>query len=95
MAMVILRPSLSRKVTGWVFLTLGLLGLVLPFLQGFLFLAVGLFVLRDQHVWAARRWDWVRHRWPQHVARVEELDAGFRRRMAGAAERVRRLFIRA
>ncbi|MBB5691322.1 hypothetical protein GXW77_13475 [Roseomonas alkaliterrae] len=93
--MVILRPSLPRKVTGWAFLALGVLGLVLPFLQGFLFLAVGVFVLRDQHVWAARRWSWVQGRWPQHVARIEEIEASAFRRLAAARERMRRLFIRA
>ena len=55
-AMIILRPSISRKVSGWCLLVLGVLGMVLPFLQGFLFLVLGVFVLRDQHIWAARRW---------------------------------------
>jgi hypothetical protein len=94
-AMVILRPSLTRKATGWSLLVLGVLGLVLPFLQGFLFLALGVFVLRDQHIWAARRWGWVAGRWPQHVAKVEEMEASLGRRLAGARERIRRLFIRA
>ena len=93
--MVILRPSLPRKVLGWSLLSVGVLGLVLPFLQGFLFMALGVFVLRDQHIWAARRWGWVQARWPQHVARVEEMDARLSRRLAGAAERVRRLVSRA
>ena len=93
--MVILRPSLSRKVSGWSLLVLGVLGLVLPFLQGFLFLALGVFVLRDQHIWAARRWSWVQGRWPQHVAKIEEMEASLGRRMAGATERMRRLFSRA
>ena len=92
--MVILRPSLPRKVTGWSLLVLGVLGLVLPFLQGFLFLALGVFVLRDQHIWAARRGGWVEGRWPQHVSRIEETEASLCRRCAGAAERVRRLFSR-
>jgi uncharacterized membrane protein YbaN (DUF454 family) len=92
--MVILRPSLSRKLTGWSLLVLGVLGLVLPFLQGFLFLALGVFILRDQHVWAAQRWSWVQDRWPQHVAKVEEAEASLGRRLAGAAERLRRLFRR-
>lgn len=93
--MVILRPSLPRKLMGWSLLLLGVLGLVLPFLQGFLFLALGVFVLRDQHIWAARRWGWVQGRWPQHVLRVEEMEASLSRRLGGAAERVRRLFSRA
>ena len=35
--MVVLRPSAARKATGWSLLGLGVLGCVLPFLQGFLF----------------------------------------------------------
>ncbi|MBR0652151.1 hypothetical protein GXW78_21020 [Roseomonas terrae] len=92
--MVILRPSRSRKLTGWCCLGLGAAGLVLPFLQGFLFLALGVFVLRDQHIWAARRWGWVEGRWPHHVSRIEAMEASFGRRCAGAAERMRRLFNR-
>ncbi|WP_188965970.1 PGPGW domain-containing protein [Neoroseomonas lacus] len=92
--MVILRPSLSRKTFGWSLLTIGALGLVLPFLQGFLFLAMGVFVLRDQHIWAARRWGWVAGRWPQQVTRIEEMEASLGRRLAGARERVWRLFSR-
>ncbi len=93
--MVILRPSISRKAAGWALLVLGVLGLVLPFLQGFLFLALGVFILRDQHIWAARRWGWVAGRWPQHVAKVEAMEGSLIRRLAGARERVRRLFRRA
>lgn len=92
--MVILRPSFSRKATGWLLLALGVLGLVLPFLQGFLFLALGVFVLRDQHIWAARRWGWVARRWPGQVSRIEAAEASLGRRFAGAADRVRRLFSR-
>ena len=72
--MIILRPSFSRKIMGWALLVLGVLGLVLPFLQGFLFLAFGVFVLRDQHIWAARRWAWVAGRWPQMVGRLEAME---------------------
>lgn len=68
-----------------------LLGLVLPFLQGFLFLALGVFVLRDQHIWAARRWGLSAGPLPQHVGRVEEMEASFGRRLGGRG-RARRLF---
>ncbi len=38
-----------RLVLGWLFLVLGVLGLFLPFLQGLLFLAIGV-VLLSRHV---------------------------------------------
>jgi uncharacterized membrane protein YbaN (DUF454 family) len=87
--MVILRPSFHRKAMGWAMLVLGVLGLVLPFLQGFLFLALGVFVLRDQHVWAARRWAWVAGRWPQMVGKLEAMEISMAARLKGLAARLR------
>ncbi|MCA3324955.1 MAG: hypothetical protein INF79_09825 [Roseomonas sp.] len=87
--MVILRPSPSRKIMGWAMLALGVLGLVLPFLQGFLFLAFGVFVLRDQHIWAARRWAWVAGRWPEMVSKLEAMETSMAARMRHLANRVR------
>ncbi len=69
------RPSLKRKVAGFALLFLGAIGTVLPILQGFLFIALGLFVLRDQYAWAHRGMDWLRRRWPRQVQGVEALEA--------------------
>ncbi|MFM8613732.1 MAG: PGPGW domain-containing protein [Alphaproteobacteria bacterium] len=87
--MVILRPSLPRKIMGWAMLALGVLGLVLPFLQGFLFLAYGVFTLRDQHIWAARRWAWVAGRWPEMVGKLEAMELRMLMRMRHFAARLR------
>lgn len=87
--MVILRPSLPRKIMGWAMLALGVLGLVLPFLQGFLFLAYGVFTLRDQHIWAARRWAWVAGRWPEMVGKLEVMELRMLMRMRHLAMRFR------
>ena len=77
------RPSLKRKVAGFSLLFLGAIGTVLPILQGFLFIALGLFVLRDQYAWAHRGMDWLRRRWPRQVQGVEATEermiAWFRR----------------
>lgn len=66
---------MKRKVAGWSLLGLGVIGTVLPFLQGFLFLALGMFVLRHQYFWAHRGMGWIASRWPSTVARVEEMEA--------------------
>jgi hypothetical protein len=69
------RPSLKRKIAGISLLFLGALGTVLPVLQGFLFIALGLFVLRHQYGWAHRGMEWLRHRWPRQVDGVEATEA--------------------
>ncbi|MFM7415148.1 MAG: PGPGW domain-containing protein [Alphaproteobacteria bacterium] len=89
LSVVILRPSLPRKIMGWAMLALGVLGLVLPFLQGFLFLAYGVFTLRDQHIWAARRWAWVAGRWPEMVGKLEAMELRMLMRMRHFAARFR------
>jgi uncharacterized protein len=44
--------SIALQVTGYVFLVLGVLGLFLPFLQGILFILIGLLILAKHAAWA-------------------------------------------
>jgi uncharacterized protein len=69
------QPSLARKVAGFSLIGLGLLGTVLPILQGVLFIALGLFVLRDQYPWARRVTARLHRRWPRQVEGVEAMEA--------------------
>jgi hypothetical protein len=92
------RPSIRRKAAGISLLGLGAVGLVLPFLQGFLFLALGTFVLRHQYFWAHRGMGWIEMRWPETVAQVERLETrmitGATTRTLAIRERIGRLFAR-
>lgn len=84
-------PSWQRKVAGLGLLGLGFAGLVLPILQGVLFLALGLFVLRDQYPWARRHMAKLESRWPKQVAQVGAMEGriiGWGQRQG---ERLRRL----
>ncbi|MCI0754396.1 PGPGW domain-containing protein [Teichococcus vastitatis] len=69
------RPSWKRKLLGISLLVLGVLGLVLPILQGGLFLLLGVFVLRDQYDWSRRCLAWCHARWPSQVNKLDGLEA--------------------
>lgn len=88
-AMMEFRPSMKRKAAGWGLLGLGVVGVVLPFLQGFVFLALGMFVLRHQYFWAHRGMGWIEHRWPSTVARVEEMETRLLLRVRAQTARLR------
>ena len=51
-------------IAGWTFIVLGIAGLFLPFLQGILFLAVGLIILSNHYAFAQRWLDTLKHRYP-------------------------------
>lgn len=59
-------------VIGWGFILLGIIGLVLPILQGFLFILVGLFVLSSVSPWAERLLHKLRKRFPKTSKMFDE-----------------------
>lgn len=59
-------------VIGWGFILLGILGLVLPILQGFLFILVGLFILSSVSPWAERLLHKLRKRFPKTSKMFDE-----------------------
>lgn len=52
-------------VAGWVFIVLGVIGLFLPFMQGILFIMIGLTILSSEYVWAHHLLTKVRARFPR------------------------------
>ncbi len=65
---VAMTPQTKRiliLVVGWGFILLGIVGLVLPFLQGVLFIFVGLIILSWEYGWARRLLDKLRTRFPK------------------------------
>nr|MCU0945580.1 hypothetical protein [Rubritepida sp.] len=39
---------------------------------GFLFLAVGLYILREEYPWAQRTIDWMRRKFPRYTAQMDQ-----------------------
>lgn len=56
---------LLKLSAGWFFIILGILGLFLPFLQGILFLLIGLFILAQELPWAARLLEKLKTKFPK------------------------------
>jgi uncharacterized membrane protein YbaN (DUF454 family) len=92
--MVILRPSLARKLIGFVGMIVGIAGLVLPLIPGLLFIAASLWVLRDQYVWAARGVARIEARWPQAIPAIEAREQALLDWFARRAAPIRRVFWR-
>jgi uncharacterized membrane protein YbaN (DUF454 family) len=62
---------LGILVSGWLFVVLGVAGLVLPILQGVLFLFIGFYLLSLELPWAKRLMNRFAARHPTYAARLE------------------------
>ncbi len=85
---------MSRIVTlvlGYAFLAFGVVGLVLPILQGVLFIVIGLLLLSREAPWARRALDRLRSRYPRLGGVIDRSDAWITRRARLARVRVGRL----
>jgi uncharacterized membrane protein YbaN (DUF454 family) len=58
-------------IIGWFFIALGILGLFLPFLQGILFILIGLAILSSRSEIIKRFLKHLEERYPQHYERIE------------------------
>lgn len=62
-------------IAGWGFVGLGVLGLFLPFLQGVLFLLIGISILSLKYAWARRLLQNLRERFPALSKRLDAANA--------------------
>ncbi|HYF10053.1 MAG TPA: PGPGW domain-containing protein [Candidatus Paceibacterota bacterium] len=77
-----LNPTHKRvllDVLGWLFLAVGFLGLLLPFLQGILFLAIGAYLLSLHSPWFHEKLVRLKGRFPRIVGPLERFDTFVRR----------------
>jgi hypothetical protein len=63
------------QALGYFFLALGVLGMFLPILQGFVFLAVGLIILARHAPWAERLLDYLRQKSPRLDRAIAKAEA--------------------
>ncbi len=73
--MVDLRPSFKRKLVGWGLIAFGVLGIILPFLHGMIFLLLGVFMMREQYLWANRALVPLQRRFPGMMGKMDGLEA--------------------
>ena len=69
--------SVVGQLFGWIFLAAGIAGLFLPFLQGILFILIGLMILSCQYQWAHKILVKVKKRFPK----IAEQSDGFLQKM--------------
>lgn len=76
-----LKPHHKRIVVdslGWIFILLGLVGLVLPFLQGILFVMLGFYLLSLHSLWFHQKLHDFKVRFPRLGSHIESLDTKVR-----------------
>jgi hypothetical protein len=76
-----MKTALKRvgiQVIGWLFVILGIAGLFLPFLQGFLFLFIGLLILSSEYVWAHNLVERMKQRFPRIGRHLDNASARWR-----------------
>lgn len=59
-----------RHVAGWTLILLGLVGLVVPIMPGFLFILPGLGLIAPEILWAKRALDWGKGKMARTKART-------------------------
>ena len=58
-------------IIGWLFIVMGILGLFLPFLQGILFIMIGLAILSSRSEMIKRFLKHLEERYPRHHEKME------------------------
>ncbi len=70
-----MNPKVTRILTwviGCIFILLGIAGLFLPFLQGILFLLIGLYLLSRESPWAKELLNKIKDRYPRMARKLDE-----------------------
>ncbi len=71
--------ELGLLIAGWTFVFVGILGLFLPFLQGILFILIGLVILSSRSKTIQRLLRYLEEHYPKQYDRVQVLHERLRR----------------
>ncbi len=71
--------ELGLLIAGWTFVFVGILGLILPFLQGILFILIGLVILSSRSKTIQRLLRYLEQHYPKQYDRVQVLHERLRR----------------
>ncbi len=66
--------TVALQAAGYFFLVLGVIGLVVPILQGILFISIGLIILAKTAPWAERLLERFRNRYPKAGVIIDKAD---------------------
>lgn len=64
---------LIRLIVGWFLFALGILGLFLPILQGWLFIAIATILLAQDVPFFKRIWQYVQQRFPKVARKADKI----------------------
>ncbi|MBN2686279.1 MAG: hypothetical protein JXR40_13445 [Pontiellaceae bacterium] len=64
---------LLKHILGWLCIILGVIQGFLPFLQGWIFVAMGVFLLADHVPFFGKIRDWIHRRFPDMTQRVHDI----------------------
>jgi uncharacterized membrane protein YbaN (DUF454 family) len=68
----------ATYIIGWFFILLGIVGIFLPFLQGFLFIIIGFLILSRESRWAKKMLVKLRRKYPKQNEQLKK----FRQKIA-------------
>jgi len=74
------KAKIAVQVVGWVFLVTGIVGLFLPFLQGILFILIGLAILSSHYLWADKILTKAKKRYPKLADQLDGIMLKLRKR---------------
>jgi uncharacterized membrane protein YbaN (DUF454 family) len=74
------KAKVAVLLVGWAFLVTGIVGLFLPFLQGILFIFIGLAILSSRYLWADKILTKAKKRYPKLADQLDGILLKMRKR---------------